>query len=139
MRPTMDEYFMDMALAAAKRSTCDRAHVGAVLVKRGHVIGTGYNGSPKKQPHCDDVGHLLVDGHCVRTVHAEQNAIIFSNDSTEGSTCYVTHYPCLLCANVLANASVTRIVYGSAYRVDRLAVAVLQMAGVEEIQWNGME
>lgn len=136
LRPSEDDYFMGIALAAAARSTCDRAKVGAVLVKAGHIAGTGYNGSPKKQPHCDDVGHLLVGGHCVRTIHAEQNAIMFSRTGTEGSTCYVTHYPCLICANLLVNAGIDRIVYADAYRVDRLSVDVMQMAGIEEVQWS---
>ena len=65
-RPTWDEFFMDVALTIASRSTCDRAHVGAALVKGKHIIATGYNGSIAGFPHCDDVGHLMVEGHCVR-------------------------------------------------------------------------
>src|SRR5690349_1035987 len=74
-RPTWDEYFLDIAFSVAERSTCDRAHVGAVLVRDRRILATGYNGSPAGLPHCDEVGHLLIDGHCVRTLHAEQNAI----------------------------------------------------------------
>ncbi len=71
MRPSWDSYFMKIAEDVALRSTCDRAMVGAVLVREKHIISTGYNGSPAGLEHCDDIGHLMVDGHCVRTVHAE--------------------------------------------------------------------
>lgn len=70
------QYFMMQALVIAQRSTCDRALVGSVLVKDDRMIATGYNGSVSGQPHCDDVGHLMVDGHCVRTIHSEMNALI---------------------------------------------------------------
>ena len=80
---------MDIAFTVAQRSTCDRAHVGAVLVRDRRMLTTGYNGAPAGLPHCDDVGHLMVDGHCVRTLHAEQNAIIqaaLHGVSTESAT-----------------------------------------------------
>jgi dCMP deaminase len=117
-RPTWDEYFLDIAFSVAERSTCDRAHVGAVLVRDKRILSTGYNGSPAGLPHCDEVGHLMVDGHCVRTLHAEQNAIIQSalhGVSSEGATAYVTHQPCLTCAKMLINAGVTRVVYAGSY------------------------
>jgi dCMP deaminase len=117
-RPTWDEYFLDIAFSVAERSTCDRAHVGAVLVRDKRILATGYNGSPAGLPHCDEVGHLIVDGHCVRTLHAEQNAIIQSalhGVSSEGATAYVTHQPCLTCAKMLINAGVTRVVYAGNY------------------------
>jgi dCMP deaminase len=88
---------MKIAEDVALRSTCDRAQVGAVLVREKHIISTGYNGSPAGLEHCDDVGHLMVDGHCVRTVHAEVNAIIQAavfGLATRDSVCYVTHFPC---------------------------------------------
>ena len=75
-RPSWNDYFMDIAFTVAQRSTCDRAHVGAVIVRARRMLTTGYNGAPAGLAHCDEVGHLLVDGHCVRTLHAEQNAII---------------------------------------------------------------
>ena len=117
-RPTWDEYFLDIAFTVAERSTCDRAHVGAVLVRDKRILATGYNGSPMGLPHCDEVGHLIVDGHCVRTLHAEQNAIIQSalhGISSEGATAYVTHQPCLTCAKMLINAGVRRVVYAGNY------------------------
>ena len=117
-RPTWDEYFLDIAFSVAERSTCDRAHVGAVLVRDKRILATGYNGSPAGLPHCDEAGHLMVDGHCVRTLHAEQNAIIQSalhGVSSEGATAYVTHQPCLTCAKMLINAGIQRVVYAGNY------------------------
>ena len=76
MRPDWDSYFMKIANAVSERSTCDRAQVGCVLVLEKRILTTGFNGSPTGQPHCDEVGHLMVEGHCVRTIHAETNAII---------------------------------------------------------------
>jgi dCMP deaminase len=117
-RPTWDEYFLEIAFSVAERSTCDRAHVGAVLVRDKRILSTGYNGSPAGLPHCDEVGHLIVDGHCVRTLHAEQNAIIQSalhGVGSEGATAYVTHQPCLTCAKMLINAGIRRVVYAGNY------------------------
>lgn len=117
-RPTWDEYFLEIAFSVAERSTCDRAHVGAVLVRDKRILSTGYNGSPAGLPHCDEVGHLMIDGHCVRTLHAEQNAIIQSalhGVSSEGATAYVTHQPCLTCAKMLINAGIRRVVYAGNY------------------------
>jgi len=76
MRPDWDSYFMKIAYAVSERSTCDRAFVGCVLVLEKRILTSGFNGSPAGQEHCDEVGHLIVDGHCVRTIHAETNAII---------------------------------------------------------------
>ena len=76
MRPDWDSYFLKIAFAVSERSTCDRAFVGCVLVLDKRILTTGFNGSPAGQAHCDEVGHLIVDGHCVRTIHAETNAII---------------------------------------------------------------
>lgn len=137
MRPVWDDYFMKIAFAVSERSTCDRAMVGCVLVLEKRILTTGFNGSPAGQPHCDDVGHLIVDGHCVRTIHAETNAIIqaaLHGVSTRGATCYVTHFPCINCAKVLINAGITRIVYSEAYRVDPAALEFLQTAHIEICQ-----
>lgn len=131
-RPSWDEYFMSIALQVAKRSTCDRAHVGAVIVRDRRILTTGYNGSPSGLPHCDDAGHLLVDGHCVRTLHAEQNAIIqaaYLDVSVHDSTIYVTHQPCLVCAKMIINAGIRRVVYAGTYP-DGLARQFLAEAGV---------
>jgi len=133
MRPTWDSYFINIALAVAERSTCDRAQVGAVLVRDKRILTTGFNGSPSGLPHCDTAGHLLVDGHCVRTIHAETNAIIqaaLHGVSTKDATCYVTHFPCINCTKTLINAGITEIVYLNDYRIDDNALQFLNTVGV---------
>lgn len=137
MRPAWDSYFMKIAFAVSERSTCDRAFVGCVLVLNKRILTTGFNGSPAGQEHCDEIGHLMVDGHCVRTIHAETNAIIqaaLHGVSTRGATCYVTHFPCINCAKALINAGITRLVYSDAYRVDENALKFLQSAEIEICQ-----
>jgi dCMP deaminase len=132
-RPSWDEYFLQIAFTVAQRSTCDRAHVGCVLVRDRRILTTGYNGAPAGLPHCDDAGHLMVDGHCVRTLHAEQNALIqaaLHGVGTEGATAYVTHQPCLTCAKMLINAGVRRVVYAGNYP-DDYSRQFLVAAGVE--------
>jgi dCMP deaminase len=134
MRPNWDSYFMKIAYAVSERSTCDRAFVGAVLVLEKRILTTGFNGSPAGQPHCDEIGHLLVEEHCVRTIHAETNAIIqaaLHGISTRGCTCYVTHFPCINCTKVLINAGMSRLVYNVAYRIDGNALDFLGAANVE--------
>ena len=116
MRPSWDCYFMEMAILARKRSTCSSRKVGAVLVKDRHVISTGYNGSPPGMLHCDDpgIGCLLQDGRCVRTIHAEQNALLQAarkGVSTLGAKVYTTHRPCDVCSKLLAGAGISRVVY----------------------------
>ncbi len=133
MRPGWDESFLKIAQVVGERSTCDRAHVGCVLVVEKRILTAGYNGSPMGQEHCDDIGHLLVDGHCVRTIHAETNAIIqaaLHGVSTRGATCYVTHFPCINCVKVLINAGITRLVYANDYRVDEAAMDFLRTASI---------
>lgn len=137
MRPDWDSYFMKIAFAVSERSTCDRALVGCVLVLEKRILTTGFNGSPAGLDHCDEVGHLLVNDHCVRTIHAETNAIIqaaLHGISTKGATCYVTHLPCLNCTKVLINAGISRIVYSVSYRTDEHAMNFLLAAGIELTQ-----
>lgn len=134
MRPDWDSYFMKIAHAVSERSTCDRAFVGSVLVLEKRILTTGFNGSPSGQAHCDEAGHLMVEGHCVRTIHAETNAIIqaaLHGISTKSSTCYVTHFPCINCSKALINAGIARIVYSVAYRMDENAVQFLREANIE--------
>ncbi len=134
MRPDWDSYFMKIAYAVSERSTCDRAFVGSVLVLEKRILTTGFNGSPAGQPHCDEIGHLLVDGHCVSTIHAETNAIIqaaLHGVSTRGATCYVTHFPCINCTKALINAGIVRLVYNIAYRMDENALDFLNTANIE--------
>ena len=137
MRPDWDSYFMKIAAAVSERSTCDRAQVGCVLVLEKRILTTGFNGSPTGQPHCDEAGHLMVDGHCVRTIHAETNAIIqaaLHGVSTKGATCYVTHFPCINCSKALINAGISRLVYTNSYRIDEHALNFLKAANIEIVQ-----
>lgn len=123
---------MELAAVVAKRSTCNRRAVGCILVKEKRVLTTGYNGSPPGMPHCVDVGCLMVDGHCVRTIHAEQNAIVqaaLHGISTQGCICYVTTTPCVNCAKLLISAGVRRIVYRDEY-TESLGRSMLLDAGV---------
>jgi dCMP deaminase len=122
-RATWDDYFMAIARVVATRSTCDRKHVGAVIVRDRIILATGYNGSIRGLPHCDDVGHLMEDGHCVRTVHAEANATVQAARTgvrIEGGNIYVTASPCFGCFKLIANAGLTRIVFGEFYRDERI-------------------
>lgn len=137
MRPDWDSYFLKIAYAVSERSTCDRALVGCVLVLEKRILTTGFNGSPAGQPHCDDIGHLMVEGHCVRTIHAETNAIIqaaLHGVSTKGATCYVTHFPCINCTKALINAGITRLVFNVAYRQDPVSIEFLRSANIEICQ-----
>lgn len=122
-RSSWDEYFMAIARVVATRSTCDRKHVGAVIVRDKMLLATGYNGSIRGLPHCDDVGHLMQDGHCIRTVHAEANAIVQAARNgvrVESGDIYVTASPCFSCFKLIANAGLRRIVFGEFYRDERI-------------------
>ncbi len=122
-RASWDEYFMKIAEQIATRATCDRKHVGAVIVRDRSILATGYNGSLIGLPHCDDEGHMMEDGHCVRTVHAEANALAQAARNgvrIDGSSIYVTASPCFTCFKLLANAGIRRIVYGEFYREQRV-------------------
>jgi dCMP deaminase len=122
-RASWDEYFMNIARAVATRSTCSRKHVGAVMVRDKVILSTGYNGSVRGLPHCDEVGHMIEDGHCVRTIHAEANAIIQAathGTRLVGAAVYVTASPCWSCFKMIANAGIKRIVYGEFYRDQRI-------------------
>ncbi len=132
-RPTWNEYFMNIAHEVAKRSTCERAQVGAVIVRDKRILTTGYNGSPRGLPHCTEVGCLMENGHCVRTIHAEQNAIIqaaLHGVITEGAIIYVTHQPCFNCAKTIINAGISEIVYDKEYQDDK-SLDFLNQAGVK--------
>jgi dCMP deaminase len=122
-RVSWDEYFMAIAKEVATRSTCDRKFVGAVIVREKMILATGYNGSIRGLPHCDEEGHLMEDGHCVRTVHAEANAIVQAARNgvrAENADIYVTASPCFGCFKLVANAGIRRIVFGEFYRDHRI-------------------
>lgn len=143
-RPSWDQYFMEMAVLTSKRSTCMRRNVGAVIVKDRHIIATGYNGAPRRIKHCDERGGCLRqklgvpsgERHelCI-ALHAEQNAIIQAatlGQSVEGASIYVTHQPCVICAKMIINAGINRIVVKEGYP-DKLAVDMLEEAGLRII------
>jgi dCMP deaminase len=122
MRKDWHSYFMGIAQQAATRSTCSRKHVGAVIVRDRTVLSTGYNGSLRGMPHCEDVGCVVEDGHCVTTVHAEANAILQAAKngvSVDGAELYTTASPCWNCFKLIANAGIRRIYYGEFYRDER--------------------
>jgi dCMP deaminase len=134
-RASWDEYFMAIARVVSTRSTCDRKHVGAVIVRDRMILTTGYNGSIRGLAHCDDDGHMMEDGHCVRTVHAESNAIVQAARNgvrLEGGDIYVTASPCFGCFKSIANAGLSRIVYGEFYRDERIFTLSQQLGIVLE-------
>jgi dCMP deaminase len=117
-RASWHRYFINIAHEVATRATCDRKHVGCVIVRNKNILCTGYNGSIVGTPHCDDVGHMMEDGHCIRTVHAEVNAIAQAAKhgvSVDNAIAYVTLMPCWGCIKTLMNSGVWRIVYDEFY------------------------
>jgi len=127
-----DQYFMAQSLLLSLRSTCTRLEVGASLVKDRRIIAGGYNGSVSGDKHCIDEGCYLVDGHCIRTIHAEMNALLQCAKlgiSTEGAEIYVTHFPCLQCTKALLQAGVKTIHYLNNYHNDSYALELIQQVG----------
>ena len=132
---------MNIAGEVATRSTCARKHVGAVIVRDKCILTTGYNGSVRGLPHCDDVGHLMEDGHCVRTVHAEANAIVQAARNgvrIDGSGIYVTASPCWSCFRLIASSGIGRIVFGEFYR-DAKVFEMSQALGIELVDLSKRE
>jgi len=146
-RPTWDEYFMEVTRVVARRSTCLRRQVGAIVVKDKRILSTGYNGAPSGLPHCLDVGCLrdqqgIPSGErqelCLG-LHAEQNAIIQASHhgtSMEGSTIYITLAPCVTCAKMIINAGIKKVIYSDTYS-EQMAMDIFRRAGVEVVQWQG--
>jgi dCMP deaminase len=129
---------MNIAKEVATRSTCDRKHVGSVIVRDKSILATGYNGSVRGLGHCDDEGHLMEDGHCVRTVHAEANAIVQAARNgmrIDGAGIYVTASPCWGCFRLIANAGIVKIVFGEFYR-DPKIFEVSQALGIELVDFS---
>jgi dCMP deaminase len=122
-RADWHEYFMRIAEQVATRSTCDRKHIGAVIVRDKTILSTGYNGSLRGAPHCDEVGHDMENEHCVRTVHAEANAVAQSARNgvmIDNSEIYITASPCLTCFKLIANSGIRVVYYKEFYRDDRI-------------------
>ena len=145
-RPIWDEYFMEIADLVSSRSTCLRRRVGAVIVKDKRILSTGYNGAPTGLAHCSEVGCLRdklkippgKNQELCRGLHAEQNSIIqaaLSGTSISGATIYVTCQPCILCAKMLINSGIKKIVIKKGYP-DKLAREILKEAKVEVVRWK---
>jgi dCMP deaminase len=143
VRPSWDDYFLELADAASRRATCDRGKSGCVIVRDKQVLATGYVGSPSGLPHCDDVGHLMkkviqengeISEHCVRTVHAEQNAICQAAKrgiSIEGATVYQRMTPCRTCAMLWINCGIKKVVCERKYQLAEESEQLLAEAGIE--------
>ncbi|MBX3178790.1 MAG: cytidine/deoxycytidylate deaminase family protein [Candidatus Hydrogenedentes bacterium] len=146
-RPSWDEYFMEVANTIAKRATCDRGRSGCVIARDKQLLVTGYVGSPTGLPHCDEVGHLFkrmihdddrITQHCVRTVHAEQNAICQAAKlgvSLKGSTLYCRMTPCRVCAMLIINCGIVRVVCEKKYHAGEESEAMFRAAGVQ-LEYN---
>lgn len=141
-RPSWDRYFLDLCEAVSKRATCDRGKAGCVIVKDKRILSTGYVGAPSGQPHCDEEGHDMrkvfdekgnITQHCVRTLHAEQNAIIQAakfGTSINGSTIYCKMTPCRTCAMMIINAGIKRVVCEKRYHEDGDTMKMFEKAGI---------
>lgn len=132
-RISWEEYFMNIAKQVASRSTCDRKHVGAVIARDKTILSTGYNGSIRGMPHCDEVGHLMENDHCVATIHAEANAVLQAAKNgvmINNSEIYITASPCWTCFKMLANAGIKKVYYGEFYRDERI-FDVAKKLGIE--------
>lgn len=132
-----DQYFMIQAALLASRSTCNRLSVGAVLVRDKRIIAGGYNGSVSGDDHCIDAGCYLRDGHCVRTIHAEMNAILQCAKfgiSTDGASLYVTDFPCLQCTKSLLQAGIKEINYIRNYHNDDYAMKLIKLKNIHPHQ-----
>jgi dCMP deaminase len=142
-RPSWDDYFLEIADTVSNRATCDRGRSGCVIVKDKRILVTGYVGSPSGLPHCDEAGHQLkrvvhedgtVTRHCVRTVHAEQNALCQAarfGIPVAGATLYCRMTPCRTCAMLIINAGITRVVCERKYHAGSESEALFREAGVE--------
>jgi len=145
-RPTWDDYFMKIAKEAASRSTCDRKHVGAVIVRERTILSTGYNGSIRGMPHCDDAGHMMENDHCVGTIHAEANSILqaakhgvnINSTADQITSIYTTASPCWNCFKLIANAGIRRIVFGEFYRDQRI-YEVATKTGIELVDMTNKD
>lgn len=140
-RVTWNEYFMNIADQVATRSTCGRKHVGAVIVRDKTILSTGYNGSLRGAPHCDEAGHDMENEHCVRTVHAEANAVAQAAKHgvrIDQAVIYVTASPCLTCFKLIANSGITKIYYKEFYRDERITEYARQ-AGVTLVYMGNEE
>jgi dCMP deaminase len=137
-RLSWTDFFIRNAFLMSERATCERLKVGAVIVQNGkHIIASGYNGSIEGDEHCIDVGCKVVDNHCIRTIHAEENAIYQCAEygiSTKGADIYVTHFPCLKCAKAIIRAKIKRVFYAEDYKNNAYALELFKKAGVDVVK-----
>jgi dCMP deaminase len=132
---------MNIAREVATRSTCDRKHVGAVIVRGKTILSTGYNGSVRGMHHCDEIGHEMKNGHCVRTIHAEANAVVQSARNgvrIDEAEIYVTASPCYDCFKMIANAGIASIYYSEFYRDTRIT-SLAEQIGIELINLSEID
>ena len=133
-RPTWDEFWLTQALFYSTRGTCDRLRTACILVdKSNKLIGAGYNGSVPGDKHCDTDGHILEDGHCIRTLHAEENSILHSTGDVQGATAYMLAAPCIDCAKKLITKGVKRIVYTHDYKNSKGKEHVIRLTSQQGI------
>lgn len=121
MRISKDEHFLKIADVISERATCDRLKVGSVIVKNGAIISTGYNGAPRQLDHCDDVGHMIRDNHCIRVVHAEINCLLSAarlGGGTHDAILYCNYQPCWECFKAIVNAGISKVVYRLVYKME---------------------
>ncbi|HOU23320.1 MAG: tRNA-specific adenosine deaminase [Chloroflexi bacterium ADurb.Bin180] len=146
VRPSWDEYFMEITRQVARRSTCLRRQVGALIVKDKQILATGYNGAPSGFDHCEQTGCLREEMHIpsgerqeiCRGLHAEQNAIIqaaLHGVSVAGGDLYCTHQPCITCAKMIINSGLRRVICYDSYP-DPLARSFLEQAGIQLVEWE---
>lgn len=144
-RPSWDTYFMQIAHLVATRATCPRRSVGAVIVRDRRILATGYNGAPRGLPHCPPGGPehdwpegCMRAGHCIRSLHAEQNALLQAAQigiSCDGATIYVTCQPCNTCAKMLINAGIRRVIYEGDYP-DAFSLELFRLAAIEVLHYD---
>jgi dCMP deaminase len=142
-RPSWDDYFLELSDTVAKRATCDRGRSGCVIVRNNRILATGYVGSPPGLPHCDDVGHLMkkvidddgqVRSHCMRTIHAEQNALCQAarhGIPLEGATLYCKMEPCRVCAMMIISVGIIRVVARRRYHAAQETRDMFEAAGIQ--------
>jgi dCMP deaminase len=133
MRKDWDTYWMEMAFQVSTRATCLRRAVGAVIVLNNEVVAMGYNGAPRKTDQCDEVGCYMEDGVCIRTVHAEANALLRAPRDIIGAHIYSTDYPCVNCARLIANTGITRLYFARPYPPHPYATELMGRLEVVEL------
>ncbi len=152
IRPSWDDYFMEVANAISKRATCDRGRSGCVIAKDNQILVSGYVGSAVGLPHCDDIGHQIkklihedgsITQHCTRTVHAEQNAICQAAKrgiSVDGATIYSRMTPCRVCAMLLINSGIKRVYCERVYHDGKESEEMFKKAGIKiEYKFNEVQ